>query len=67
MKEKTENSGTEFFDAILQVVREASHAPAQPTPVCINQSRNINNVKINVWVTSPNKPGFFRRLLSKLF
>lgn len=70
MNNQTKNESdksTDFFDALLQVAKEVTNSQQTPSTLCVNQSRNINNIKVNVFASSPARPGLFRRLLSKLF
>jgi hypothetical protein len=64
---QTENP-MDFIGNISELARELLQKPqSDPSSLCINQSRTINNVRVNVIVSSPKSPGILRRLLAKFF
>ena len=70
MKENTpsqENNGNEFFETLLSIAQQSLSQPQTPHSVCINQSRNLNNIKVDIHVVSQPQPGLLRRIFSKLF
>lgn len=70
MKENTpiaENNGNEFFETLLSIAQQSLNQPQPSHSVCINQSRNLNNIKVDIHVVSQPQPGFFRKLFAKLF
>lgn len=70
MKENTssqENNGNEFFETLLSIAQQSLNQPQTPHSICINQSRNLNNIKVDIHVVSQPQPGLFRRIFSKLF
>ncbi|HCA83928.1 MAG TPA: hypothetical protein DEP18_09075 [Flavobacteriales bacterium] len=62
-----ENNSNEFFDTLLSIAQQSLNQPQPPYSVCINQSRNLNNIKVDIHVVNTPQPGFFRKLFSKLF
>jgi hypothetical protein len=66
-KNETEK-GNEFMETMLGIAQQALNQPSpMPGTICVNQSRNLNHIKVDIHVVSQPQPGFFRRLFSKLF
>lgn len=68
-EEKTENQErNEFMETMLTMAQQALNQPApMPGTICVNQSRNYNNIKVDIHVVSQPQAGFFRKLFAKLF
>lgn len=70
MKENTaenQNNGNEFFETLLSITQQSLNQPQPPHSVCINQSKNLNNIKVDIHVVNTPQPGLLRRIFSKLF
>jgi hypothetical protein len=65
--EFTENSGMEFFDTLLGIAKQAATTPQSPNSFCINRSRTINHINVEIHIENQPKPGLLRRLFSKFF
>ncbi len=64
--EKTEN-GNEFLETLLGLAQQAMNTPQPPQSFCLNQSRNFNNIKVDVHIVNQPAPGFLRRIFAKIF
>ena len=68
MKENQENTANPFFETLFEIAQNAMNQPQTPPPnVCINQSRNFNNIKVDIHVVNQPQVGFLRKMFAKLF
>jgi hypothetical protein len=67
MKENQAQVIPAFLQEILSIAKDATQMPAPAQSLCINQSRNLNNIKVDVHVVMPPKRGFIQRLWANLF
>jgi hypothetical protein len=64
---ETETPTLEFFEEMLGLAKQAVDTQQQPNSICINRSRTINHINVEVHIENQPKPGLLRRLFSKLF
>lgn len=61
------NAGMDFFDGLLEIARQATSAKQTPNSFCINRSRTINHINVEIHIENQPKPGMLRRLFAKIF